>query len=100
MSPVHDLSWMQAYANATRTAEDEGTPPYVDPTDKVLRELGQRLRDARVASGLTQEEAASKAGIDYKCWQRLESGHVNPTVKTLVRAAGAVGISFWALTRG
>jgi transcriptional regulator with XRE-family HTH domain len=65
----------------------------------VLRELGQRLRSAREAAGLTQEEAAHKAGIDYKRWQRLEQGTVNPTIRTLIRVADALGIGFWGLTR-
>lgn len=46
---------------------------------------------------MTQEEAAHAAGIDYKRWQRLEQGTVNPTVKTLARAAEALGSSFWDL---
>lgn len=46
---------------------------------------------------MTQEDAAHAAGIDYKRWQRLEQGSVNPTVKTLERAALALGTSFWNL---
>jgi transcriptional regulator with XRE-family HTH domain len=46
---------------------------------------------------MTQEDAAHAAGIDYKRWQRLEQGSVNPTVKTLERAALALGMSFWDL---
>lgn len=52
---------------------------------------------ARLATGMTQEAAASRAGIDYKRWQRLEAGEVNATVRTLVRAAGALGTTFWEL---
>jgi transcriptional regulator with XRE-family HTH domain len=48
---------------------------------------------------LTQEEAAHTAGIDYKRWQRLERGAVNPTVKTLARSAEAMGSSCWDLVR-
>jgi len=46
---------------------------------------------------MTQEEAAAHAGIDYKRWQRLEAGDVNATVRTLVRVAAALEISFWGL---
>lgn len=46
---------------------------------------------------MTQEDAAHVAGIDYKRWQRLEQGDVNPTVKTLERVALALGTSFWNL---
>jgi transcriptional regulator with XRE-family HTH domain len=65
----------------------------------LLREIGGRVRAAREARGLTQEEAAHAAGIDYKRWQRLEQGGVNPTVRTLERAAEGVGSSFWELMR-
>ncbi|MBI2395949.1 MAG: helix-turn-helix transcriptional regulator [Deltaproteobacteria bacterium] len=67
-------------------------------TPRVLRQLGVRLRRAREAAGLSQEEAAARSGIDYKRWQRIEAGAANVTVRTLVRAAGACGVTFWELT--
>lgn len=65
--------------------------------NQVLRELGQRVREARLAAGLTQETAAARANIDYKRYQKLELGAANPTVKTLVRVAEALETDFWAL---
>jgi transcriptional regulator with XRE-family HTH domain len=56
-----------------------------------------RIQRARVAAGLTQEQAASDSAIDYKRWQRLEEGSVNPTVKTLHRVAAALDVPFWDL---
>jgi transcriptional regulator with XRE-family HTH domain len=64
---------------------------------RVLREIGARVRAARLAAGLSQEEAAHRAGIDYKRWQRLETGSVNATVRTLIRAARAVRKDLWQL---
>jgi len=64
---------------------------------EILRELGLRIQRARVTGGLTQEQAASDSGIDYKRWQRLEEGSVNPTVKTLHRVASALAVPFWDL---
>lgn len=72
---------------------------HTSPLSTLLPEIGGRLRAARELRGLTQEEAAHAAGIDYKRWQRLERGAVNPTVKTLARAADALGLSFWDLAR-
>ena len=63
----------------------------------ILGELGLRIQQARIAAGLTQEQAASDSGIDYKRWQRLEEGSVNPTVKTLHRVAVALDVPFWDL---
>ncbi len=37
------------------------------------------------------------AGMDPRRWQRMEQGTTNPTVKTLARVAGALGVSFWDL---
>jgi transcriptional regulator with XRE-family HTH domain len=68
------------------------------PADAVvLQELGARIRAARMAAELTQETAAARAGIDYKRWQRLEQGDVNPTARTLLRVADAVDTTFWDL---
>ncbi|MFT3773938.1 MAG: helix-turn-helix transcriptional regulator [Minicystis sp.] len=63
----------------------------------VQKEVGRRIHRARVDAGMTQDAAAAAAGIDLKRWQRLEQGSVNATVKTLVRVAEALGISFWDL---
>jgi transcriptional regulator with XRE-family HTH domain len=69
------------------------------PTEfaEILLELGLRIQRARVSAGLTQEQAASDSAIDYKRWQRLEEGSVNPTVKTLHRVAAALDVPFWDL---
>jgi len=63
----------------------------------VLREAGRRIATAREGLGLTQEEAADRAGIDYKRWQRLEGGTVNATLRTLLRVADALGTNVWTM---
>jgi transcriptional regulator with XRE-family HTH domain len=68
-----------------------------DETQRVVREMGALVRRARTKAGITQEDAAHAAGIDYKRWQRLEAGEVNPTIKTLARVADAIGTDFWSL---
>jgi DNA-binding XRE family transcriptional regulator len=65
----------------------------------VLKELGRSVHQARGAAGLTQEKAASLAGIDYKRYQRIEAGTVNLTVRTLHRIARALDVDFWELLR-
>jgi transcriptional regulator with XRE-family HTH domain len=55
-----------------------------------VRSTAEQVLDARVRAGLTQEEAAGRADIDYKRWQRIEQGAVNPTVATLARIASAL----------
>jgi transcriptional regulator with XRE-family HTH domain len=62
-----------------------------------MEEVGNRIQRARVAAGLTQEEAAARAGIDHKRWQKLEQGQVNATIRTLVCVAEAMETTFWDL---
>jgi len=66
----------------------------------VLREAGRKIAAAREAAGLTQEQAAHKAGIDYKRWQRLEGGTVNATLRTLLRVAETLEVNVWAMLDG
>ena len=66
----------------------------------MLRQTGHRIAAARSALGLTQEDASDRSGIDYKRWQRLEAGQVNPTIKTLVRVAEALEIDVWVMLEG
>ena len=73
----------------------EGPPPG-DLDARVKRELkrlGKRLREARHARGLSQEQAAELIGVHAKYMPRLESGGANPTVATLVAASAAYGIA-------
>jgi transcriptional regulator with XRE-family HTH domain len=64
---------------------------------RVLKEVGDRVRRAREAAGLTQEGAAGRARIDYKRYQRLEAGAVNPTIRTLARVAVALDTDLWQM---
>lgn len=63
----------------------------------VLREAGKKIAAARESVGLTQEQAAHKARIDYKRWQRLEGGSVNATLRTLYRVADALEVNVWVM---
>jgi transcriptional regulator with XRE-family HTH domain len=64
---------------------------------RVLVEIGARIRSAREGAGLSQEDAAHRAGIGAKRWQQLEYGNVNVTVRTLWRVATACRTDFWSL---
>jgi transcriptional regulator with XRE-family HTH domain len=65
-----------------------------------LRQVGHRVKAARLAHGGTQEEVADRARIDYKRYQALEAGRVNPTIGTLLRVAEALDLSIWLLLGG
>lgn len=53
--------------------------------------LGQTVMQARVATGMTQEELAQRSGIRQEALSRIERGAANPTAKTLERIARALG---------
>jgi transcriptional regulator with XRE-family HTH domain len=54
-----------------------------------LTTLGQQIRRRRLATGLTQQAAAAKAGVAYRTWRRME-GEGNASIEDLVRAAIAL----------
>jgi transcriptional regulator with XRE-family HTH domain len=65
----------------------------------VLRDIAKRIRDERLAAGLSQEEAAARASIGYKRWQEIEGARANLTVRTLARIAAALDVEFWDIVR-
>jgi DNA-binding XRE family transcriptional regulator len=61
-----------------------------------LQNLGNRLRCLRKARKLRQLDMED-FGLSYKYYQRLESGHVNPTLLTLHKVASALDVSVYDL---
>jgi transcriptional regulator with XRE-family HTH domain len=57
----------------------------------ITRIVGENVRRAREAIGLSQEELGDKAGIDRTYVSGVERGVRNPTVKVLARLAEALG---------
>ena len=53
--------------------------------------VGEKLRSARTAAGLSQEALAVAVGTTQSAIARLEQGQSNPTIATLVRSAAAAG---------
>ena len=54
--------------------------------------VGQELRAAREAAGLTQEQLAFKAGVDRSYVSLLEHDHKSPTLDMLFRLCDALGV--------
>lgn len=57
-----------------------------------LHETGRNIAKIRLAQGLTQEEAAFRAGLSVTRWQSIERGCENITIDTLARVAKALGV--------
>ena len=53
--------------------------------EAVLRELGGRLTQTRLARNLTQAQLAAQAGISKRTLERLESGEVATQLSALIR---------------
>ncbi len=54
--------------------------------------IGERIREARTAKGLTQEQLAQVTGINQANISRLENGTANPSLRTLKRLAEGMGM--------
>jgi transcriptional regulator with XRE-family HTH domain len=54
--------------------------------------LGQEIRKARIAAGLTQEELAFKAGVARNYVSLLELDRKSPTFKVLVNLCRAMSV--------
>lgn len=55
--------------------------------------LGATVRGLRTGRGWTLEEAASRAGVDFRHLQRIESGQTNVTLATMLRLAEAFEVA-------
>ncbi len=55
-------------------------------------EIGRRLRQARVAKGLTQKDLAASIGLSHQAVQKYESGESRLSLSTLARLRQHLGI--------
>ena len=60
---------------------------------KDQRTFGQRLRETRVKSRLSQSDLEEISGIPKARLSRYENGHVAPSIQTLERLARALSVS-------
>lgn len=64
------------------------------PPDWVLtrrRAIGDRIRAARLTTGLTQEQVALRIGMDRATYNRIEMGHSAALIDSLILIADALG---------
>jgi transcriptional regulator with XRE-family HTH domain len=62
--------------------------------------LGQRIREARKAKGLSQEDLALQSDIDPSYIGGVERGQRNPSFKKLCAIARTIGRDLGSLCRG
>ena len=62
------------------------------PEDR-LTYLGIRIRDARKACKLTQQELSDETGVSIKMIQSIENGSVNPSYEILFPIVNRLGLT-------
>ncbi len=67
--------------------------------EEFLANLGEAIREKRLALGLSQEELALKASVHRTYLSDIERGTRNITVGMLSQVAGALGMHLAHLTR-
>lgn len=60
---------------------------------RLALEVGERVRDAREAAGLTQRELAARMGTSQAAVARLEAGGTGATLTTLQKVATALDLT-------
>lgn len=76
--------------------------PADPPPARVLAQrhaIGARMRDARVAAGLTQERLAELVDADRKTINRIEHATSDPSLGLLLRIAAALEVPLAELVR-
>jgi transcriptional regulator with XRE-family HTH domain len=56
------------------------------------RRLAANARRLRLAASLTIKRAAARAEMHWRSWQKVEAGHTNATIETLVKVADALNV--------
>ncbi len=66
---------------------------------ELLIAFGNRVRELRIAKGLSMERLAELAGIEYSQVSRVEFGQINTTISTANALAVGLGLSLYELFR-
>lgn len=62
-------------------------------TDKICK----KVKLERIKAGLTQEELAFESGLNRNSIQKIETGKVSPSIKSLEKIAKALNMDFYTL---
>jgi transcriptional regulator with XRE-family HTH domain len=62
------------------------------PNHKTVENIGQRIWQLRRSRGLTQKQLHARTGVSLSWLSRIESGQMTPSVVTLEKICGALGV--------
>lgn len=71
-----------------------------EPHSEAARVLGERVRNHRQELGLSQEDVADLAEVHVTNLGKIERGQSNPSLTTIVRIAGVMGVDPGDLVNG
>jgi len=60
--------------------------------NKLLIKLGEKIKKIRISKNMTQNELAMECDFEIASLSRIESGHSNPTIRTLFKISKALDI--------
>ena len=70
------------------------------PRSRAAEVFGRRVREARIALGLSQEDIAGLADMHVTNYGRVERGEANSELHTIVRLATALNVDPGELMKG
>ena len=70
------------------------------PRSRAAEVFGRRVRDARIALGMSQEDIAGLADMHVTNYGRVERGEANSELHTIVRLATALNVDPGELMKG
>lgn len=76
----------------TTTPEQRAAFDQTYDATRLALEVGEKVRDARDAAGLSQRDLAGRMGTNQAAVARLEAGGVGATLTALQKAAAALGL--------
>lgn len=79
---------------------EENEESWKEQKQKFGIELGKRIRDARIAKGMTQRQVTENAGFYRTYIGLIENGKYSPSVFTVWRIAKAMDIELEDLVSG
>jgi len=63
------------------------------------RKLGANMKKIRLAKKMSQGDLCRKLGVDRAYMSNVENGKKNPTLATIEKIAGALGVSVGVLLK-
>mgnify|MGYP001607580008 CR=1 FL=1 len=70
------------------------------PSPSLRHRFGHRIRELRLATGMTQEAFADHCGFARTYMSRIETGGANPSLDAIKVLADALGIELSELLKG